>query len=145
MPTVHRSALLFYSAADMYALVSDIESYPDFLPWCRSTRILNQNDDELEVYIEMAKGGMHKSFTTFNRLQANDTIEIHLLEGPFQQLEGLWRFQPLRDDACKICLDMQFEFSSRFLHTAIAPVFSEIADSLMDSFCQRAMDIYGRR
>lgn len=145
MPTVHRSALLFYSAADMYALVSDIESYPDFLPWCRSTRILDRKDDELEVYIEMVTGGVQKSFTTYNRLQPYETIEIHLLEGPFQRLEGLWQFQPLRDEACKVSLDMEFEFASRFLHIAIAPVFAQVANSLLDSFYKRAVEMYGRR
>lgn len=145
MPTFNKSALLLYSTTEMYALVSDIESYPDFLPWCQSTRILSRNDDKIHVHIELSKGGIRKSFTTWNRLQENHMIEMHLLEGPFERLEGVWRFQPLRPDACKVSLTMDFEFSNSLLHTAIVPVFSQISDSLMDSFCNRAVEIYGER
>lgn len=145
MATVQKSALVFYSAADMYALVNDIESYPRFLPWCRSTQVLSRNDDEVRARIEMHKGGVHKSFTTRNRLQKDKMIEIRLLEGPFLRLEGFWRFQALRSDACKISLDMEFEFASLLLQMAIGPVFKQITHSLVDAFCKHAMELYGRR
>jgi ribosome-associated toxin RatA of RatAB toxin-antitoxin module len=143
--TVQKSALVFYSAADMYALVNDIESYPRFLPWCRSTQVLSRNDDEVRARIEMHKGGVHKSFTTRNRLQKDKMIEIRLLEGPFLRLEGFWRFQALRSDACKISLDMEFEFASPLLQMAIGPVFKQITNSLVDAFCKHAMELYGKR
>ena len=145
MTTVQKSALVFYSAVDMYALVNDIESYPRFLPWCRSTQVLSCNDDEVRARIEMHKGGVHKSFTTRNRLQKDKMIEIRLLEGPFLRLEGFWRFQALRSDACKISLDMEFEFASSLLQMAIGPVFKQIIHSLVDAFCKRAVELYGRR
>jgi ribosome-associated toxin RatA of RatAB toxin-antitoxin module len=129
----------------MYALISDIESYPEFLPWCQSTRILSRNGDEIHVHIEMSKGGIRKSFTTWNRLQENEMIEMHLLEGPFQRFEGVWRFQTLRSDACKVSLTMDFEFSSHLLHTAFTPALSQMTDSIIDSFCSRAEAIYGKR
>lgn len=129
----------------MYALVSDIEAYPRFLPWCRSTQVLSRNDDEVRARIEMHKGGVHKSFTTCNRLQKNKMIEIRLLEGPFQHLEGFWRFQALRSDACKVSLDMEFEFASHLLQMAVGPVFKQIANSLVEAFCQRAAQLYGGR
>ncbi len=145
MATVQKSALVFYSAVDMYALVNDIESYPRFLPWCRSTQVLSRNDDEVRARIEMHKGGVHKSFTTRNRLRKDKMIEIRLLEGPFLRLEGFWRFQALRSDACKISLDMEFEFASSLLRMAIGPVFKQITHSLVDAFCKRAVELYGRR
>ena len=144
MTTVHRSALLLYPASDIYTLVSDIESYPEFLPWCRSSRILSRDGDELQARLEMLKGGVHKFFTTRNRAEKNQLIEICLLEGPFRRLEGAWRFQPLRHDACKVSLDMDFEFASSVLRAVIGPVFKQIANSLVDAFCQRAAEIYGR-
>jgi len=141
---VKKSALVLYSAADMYTLVNDIEAYPQFLPWCRSARVLAHGEEELRATIEMAKGGVHKSFTTLNRMQKHKMIDIRLLEGPFKRLEGYWRFEPLRVDACKVSLDLEFEFSN-LLRVAIEPVFRQIANSLVDAFCKRAVDLYGKR
>jgi len=143
--TVKKSALILYSAAEMYALVSDIEAYPDFLPWCRSTQILSRSEDEVRAVIEMVKGRVHKSFSTINRMQHHKMIDIRLLEGPFRRLEGYWRFDPLRADASKVSLDMEFEFASPLLRMAVEPVFKQIANSLVDAFCKRAVDLYGRR
>ena len=145
MATVKKSALVLYSAAEMYNLVNDIESYPQFLPWCRSDKVVPYSEDELRATIEMAKGAVHKTFTTNNRMQKHKMIDIRLLEGPFQRLEGYWRFEPLRADACKVSLDMEFEFSSTLLRKVIEPVFKQIANSLVDAFCKRAVELYGRR
>ena len=143
MPSVSRHALVAYSAAEMFALVDDIESYPQFLPWCRSTRIISRSDDEVRATLEMAKGALSKSFSTCNRLQANKMIEIRLLDGPFRHLEGFWRFEPLADEACKVSLDLEFEFSSRLLQMTVGPLFSQIADTMVDAFCKRARQVYG--
>ena len=145
MATVKKSALVLYSASEMYALVNDIEAYPQFLPWCRSTQILSRAEDEVRATIEMVKGGVHKSFTTSNRMQKHKMIDIRLLEGPFKRLEGYWRFEPLRADACKVSLDMEFEFSSAILRKVVEPVFKQIANSLVDAFCKRAVELYGKR
>ncbi|MDZ7621412.1 MAG: type II toxin-antitoxin system RatA family toxin [Candidatus Competibacteraceae bacterium] len=144
MATIKKSALVLYSAAEMYALVNDVEAYPQFLPWCRSAHVVICGEDELRATIEMAKGGVHKSFTTHNRMQPDRMIDIRLLEGPFKSLEGHWCFDPLRADACKVSLNMDFEFSM-LLRKAIEPVFKQIANSLVDAFCQRAVELYGKR
>lgn len=145
MPTISRNALVPYNAADMYALVDDIESYPQFLPWCRSARVLARDEDEVRASIEISRSGLNKTFTTLNRLQKHKMIEIRLVEGPFRHLEGFWRFEQLREDACKVCLDMDFEFSSRIMGMMIGPVFSQIAGSMVDAFVARANDLYGGR
>ncbi|MFO1372735.1 MAG: type II toxin-antitoxin system RatA family toxin [Candidatus Competibacteraceae bacterium] len=145
MAIIRKSALVLYSAANMYALVGDIKAYPQFLPWCRSTHILSHNEDEVRATIEMVKGGVHKSFTTSNRMQKHKMIDIRLLEGPFKRLEGYWRFEPLRADASKVSLDMEFEFANHLLRLAVEPVFKQIANSLVDAFCKRAVDLYGKR
>lgn len=142
---VKKSALVLYSATEMYDLVNDVESYPQFLPWCRSARIVPCGEDELQATIEMAKGGVHKTFTTHNRMQKPSMIDIRLLEGPFQRLDGHWRFEMLRADACKVSLNMEFEFSNALLRKMIEPVFKQIANSLVDAFCKRAVDLYGKR
>jgi len=142
--TISKNALVRYSAAEMFALVDDIESYPQFLPWCRSARILSRTVDEVRATLELARGGIQKSFTTSNRLQPNKMIEIRLVEGPFRHLSGFWRFDALGEQACKVSLDMTFEFVP-LLDFVIGPVFHPIANSLVDAFHGRAVQMYGKR
>ena len=145
MTTVSRTALLPYSAAEVYSLVNDIGSYPQFLPWCKSATVLSRSDDEVRAALELSRGGINKSFTTCNRLQPNKTIEMRLVEGPFHHLDGFWRFDGLGERASKVSLDLDFEFSSRLLGLTVGPVFNQIASTLVDSFCRRAVEVYGRR
>lgn len=144
MTTINRHALVPYSPAQMFKLVDDIKSYPEFLPWCAAAREISRNEDEVKASIELAKGTVRKSFTTLNRLQKNKMIEMRLVEGPFRHLEGFWRFDPLDDgQACKVSLDMDFEFSSKLVSMAIGPVFMAVTNSLVDAFVKRAGEIYG--
>ena len=143
--SIQKSALVPDTPAEMFALVSDVESYPDFLPWCRSARVLWRNEDEIKACIEMAKGSLQKTFTTHNRQQADKMIEMRLIEGPFRRLEGFWRFDALGAEACKVSLDMEFEFANRMVGLVVGPVFSQIANTLVDAFQQRAVQIYGKR
>ncbi len=144
MPIVNRSALVPYSAEQMYALVDDIEGYPAFLPWCRSAKEWSRNEDEVRATIEMQRGPVHKTFTTHNRLQKDKMIEMRLVEGPFEHLEGFWRFTELDRGATRVALDLEYEFSSTLLKLAIGPVFAQIANSLVDAFCRRATELYGK-
>jgi ribosome-associated toxin RatA of RatAB toxin-antitoxin module len=144
MTTISRSALVPYSAEQMYVLVDDIESYPKFLPWCLSAEVLSRDEDEVRAVVQLARGGLQKSFITCNRLQKNKMIEIRLLEGPFRHLEGFWRFDALAPESCKVSLDMDFEFSNRLIGMVFGPVFHQITNTLVDAFCQRANDIYGK-
>jgi len=143
---ISRNALVHYSVEEMYALVNDIETYATFLPWCRSTEIISRNEQEVQASIEIAKGALNKSFTTLNRLQKNKMIEMRLVEGPFKQLQGYWRFDSLKNNsASKISLDLEFEFESKLLALAVGPVFNQIANSMVDAFCKRAVEVYGER
>jgi ribosome-associated toxin RatA of RatAB toxin-antitoxin module len=143
--TISKSALVPYTPAEMFALVSDIPAYPDFLPWCSGARVLSSTGDEVRATLELSKGGVHKSFTTLNRHQHNKMIEVRLLEGPFRKLEGYWRFDPLGEHGCKVSLDLEFEFASRVLDLVVGPVFNQAANTLVESFQQRAVSVYGKR
>ena len=143
MASISRSALVPYSAGRMYALVDDIESYPLFLPWCRTSTVISRNNDEVKASIEIARGAVNKSFTTCNRLQKDKMIEMRLVEGPFRHLQGFWRFDSLSEDACKVMLDLEFEFAGKLLDMTVGPVFNQIANTLVDAFCQRAKEVYG--
>ncbi|MCG6975471.1 MAG: type II toxin-antitoxin system RatA family toxin [Acidiferrobacterales bacterium] len=144
MTTLSRHAIVSHSASAMYKLVADIESYPKFLPWCGGAKILSADTELVEASIDIDYKGVKKGFTTRNRLQHDKTMEMHLVDGPFKKLQGFWRFDPLDDNACKVSLDLEFEFSSRIVGMTIGRVFNEIAGKMVDSFCQRADEIYGK-
>ncbi len=145
MTAISRSALVPYSAAEMFALVDDIAAYQEFLPWCSRSEVLSREGDEVRGRLSLSKSGIEKSFTTVNRVQRNKMIEMRLEEGPFHHLEGFWRFDALADDACKVSLDLEFEFSNKLLGLTFGPVFNQIASTLVDAFCKRAVDVYGKR
>ena len=145
MTTISKSALVPYTTQEMYSLVRDIEAYPEFLPWCTQAKILLRDQDEVRATLWLSKGGVDKAFTTRNRHQNNKMIEIRLVEGPFKCLEGFWRFDPLGDTGCKVSLDIAFEFANRMLSLVVGPVFNQVANSLVDSFQKRAVDVYGKR
>ncbi|MGH8604965.1 MAG: type II toxin-antitoxin system RatA family toxin [Gammaproteobacteria bacterium] len=144
MPGFRRSAMVPYSAGQMYDLVNDVESYPKFLPWCASVRLLSQDASQLKATILLAKAGIKQSLTTLNRLTPPHRIDMDLVEGPFTRLSGVWQFEPLGESACKISLDMEFEFKGGLLNMAFRNVFAGVADSLVDAFCRRAQECYGR-
>lgn len=150
MPRINRSALVLHSAQAMFGLVDDIKSYPEFLPWCASSKELARDEQGVCAQIELRKGRVHKSFTTQNSNDPGVSITMRLVEGPFKKLEGVWSFQVLDEGSsnlpsgCKVSLDLQYEFSNVLLKMTMGPVFQQIADKLVDAFCQRANDIYGQ-
>lgn len=141
MPVVHKSALVPHSAAEMFELINDVESYPQFLPWCKSTQLLSRNEEELCGRLEVSRIGISQTFSTCNRLFPYERILITLHEGPFKRLQGEWRFTALREDACKVELELDFEFSGKLINSAFGAVFSQIASTLVDAFCKRADEV----
>ncbi|MGE5624583.1 MAG: type II toxin-antitoxin system RatA family toxin [Bacillota bacterium] len=144
MRKVNKSALVPYPAKDMFALVNDVERYPEFLPWCKGTHILEQSPTEMRASLDLARGGFHKTFTTHNWLEPGKAITITLDRGPFKHLEGRWRFEDMGPDGSKVNLDMEFEFSSAVLDLMAGPVFHEICNSLVDAFIRRAAALHGK-
>ena len=146
MSHIQRSALVHYSPEEMYQLVNNVADYATFLPWCRSSKVNSESDTEMIASIEIAKGVLNKTFTTKNRLHKNRRIELQLVDGPFKQLSGYWQFDTLKtENACKVTLELDFEFDSAMMSIAAKPIFTQIANSLVDSFCKRAVDVYGER
>lgn len=143
MPVVKKSALVRHSASQMFDLVSDVEGYPKFLPWCHSTELLSRSEDELCGRIEVARLGVRQVFSTCNKLDPPHHMQIDLMDGPFRKLTGGWTFTPLRVDACKVELELDFEFSGRLIDKAFGGIFGQIANSLVDAFVKRADEVYG--
>ena len=127
----------------MFELVNNIDDYSQFLNWCDSSSILNQSDDQITASVEINKGGIKQTFSTLNTLTPYQSIAMELVDGPFDELSGEWRFEPLGDNAAKIHLDLQFKFKSMLIDMTLSPVFKNIANSQLDSFVERAKYIYG--
>jgi ribosome-associated toxin RatA of RatAB toxin-antitoxin module len=143
MTVVEKSALVKFSAQQMFDLVNDIEAYPRFLPWCGDSRILKREGDIVEAELLISKGGFKKSFSTRNKIDEGGRITVSLLEGPFTYLEGTWDFMPLREDASKISLNLEFEMPGVLASLAFGAVFNQICNTMVSSFSQRAKEIYG--
>jgi ribosome-associated toxin RatA of RatAB toxin-antitoxin module len=146
MKTVHKSVLIWYSAAEMFALVTDIESYPQFLPWCDQARVVARHPDGVTAEVGIAFAGIHQSFTTRNIHVADRRVSLQLVNGPFSKLDGHWDFAPLGDGsqrACKVDLSLHYDFANAALAALIGPVFDKIAASLVDAFVKRAAQVYG--
>ncbi len=143
MTTVQKSALVKFSAQQMFQIVDNIEAYPDFLPWCSGSRILKRDGNIVEAEIQISKAGFNKSFATRNENDGCGKLFMTLLDGPFSMLEGVWDFMPLREDASKISLDLEFEMHGKFASLAFGAVFNQICNTMVSSFTERAKIIYG--
>lgn len=143
MPLVKKSALVRHSTQEMFDLVADVEGYPRFLPWCHAATLLSRNEDELCGRIEVARLGVRQVFSTCNKLEPPERMYLDLKDGPFRKLRGVWTFTRLREDACKVELELDFEFSGRLIDKAFGGVFGQIANSMVDAFCKRADEVYG--
>mgnify|MGYP001159355213 FL=1 len=129
----------------MFELVNDVESYPQFLPWCAATKLLSRDDEQLCGELEVSRAGIRQRFSTCNQLFPYHRIEIRLKDGPFKKLEGAWIFTELREDACKVELELNFEFSGTLINKAFGAVFKQIAGTLVDAFCKRANEVYSEQ
>ncbi|WKV52348.1 type II toxin-antitoxin system RatA family toxin [Dickeya fangzhongdai] len=142
MPKISRSALVPFSAEQMYKLVNDVSSYPAFLPGCTGSRVLFSSGSEMTAAVDVSKAGISKTFTTRNTLIDNQCILMQLVDGPFRQLTGDWRFTPLSDDACKVELNLDFEFKNVLIEMAFGKIFKELANNMVQAFTLRAKEVY---
>ncbi|MBO1255651.1 type II toxin-antitoxin system RatA family toxin [Alteromonas sp. 5E99-2] len=142
MAHVQRTALVPFSAESMYNLVNDVDGYADFLPGCADSRIDEQSDTHMQASLLIKKAGISQWFSTRNTLEKNTRIGMSLVNGPFKSLEGGWTFIALDEKACKIELNLQFEFESRLVEAAFGKVFESITRSMINAFTQRAKEVY---
>ncbi len=149
MKHVKKSVLLWYSAREMYELVTAIEAYPSFLPWCERAEVLDSSADAMSVRLHLAYAGLKHAFTTRNVNVAEQSVVMQLIDGPFSALQGAWRFSTIgaagSPPACRIEFDLRYAFSSKPLEAVLSPVFDRVANTFVDSFVQRAEQVYGQR
>ena len=142
MHKVERSALVNYSAQQMFELVNDIEAYPQYMEGCVGAKVLARGEDWVEARLELSKAGVTQSFVTRNQLQAPQLMSMQLVEGPFKRLQGAWRFTPLNDTACKVSFSLEFELQNRLLGMAVGKLFESVSNKQVDALCARAQQIY---
>jgi ribosome-associated toxin RatA of RatAB toxin-antitoxin module len=142
LPIVERSALVTFTPAQMYALVSDVARYPEFLPWCVSAQVEQVSPTEALAAVKVAKGVVHMQFTTRNSLRPDAEILMQLAEGPFSRLTGRWNFEAVGERGSRVLFRIDFEFKSRMMAAAFNPMFRSVCDSIVDAFVQRAQSIY---
>ncbi|QIA64017.1 ubiquinone-binding protein [Vibrio astriarenae] len=142
MKQVSRSALVSFSAEQMYDLVNDVSNYPEFLPGCAGSKVLESGDASMVASVDVAKAGISKTFTTNNTLLPGRSIVMDLVDGPFKSLTGGWYFTPLDEQACKVELKLEFEFSSKMIELAFGKVFHELTNNMVNAFTKRAKQVY---
>lgn len=142
MPQINRSALVLFSVEQMYQLINDIDSYPDFLPGCIGSQVINPANNEMTAVVDVATAGICKTFITRNTLLDNQSINMQLVDGPFHKLIGGWQFTPLSAKACKVELHLDFEFANTLIELAFSRVFKELVGSMVQAFTQRAKQVY---
>jgi len=143
MHRISKSAIVPYTPQQMFELVNNIDDYSQFLSWCDSSSILNESGNQITASVQINQGGLKQSFSTLNTLTPYKSIEMQLLDGPFDELSGEWRFETLGENATKIHLTLQFEFKSMLIDMALSPIFKSITNSQLDAFVSRAKYIYG--
>ena len=146
MKTVQKSVLIWYSPKEMFDLVTAVERYPEFLPWCDRAQVLEHSEAGMTAEVGIALGGIRQTFVTRNVHELGERVQMHLVKGPFSKLEGDWRFLPVGDGtqrACKVELQLIYGFSSAVLAALVGPVFDRIAATMVDAFVKRAEQVYG--
>lgn len=142
MPAINRSALVMFSAEQMYQLINDVKAYPQFLPGCTDSKIIAATDSSMVASLLVSKGGVKKWFTTENTLITNQKISMTLKDGPFKSLVGHWVLTPLSEEACKVSLDLDYEFSNRIIELAFGKVFNSLVNNMVLAFTTRAKEVY---
>ena len=142
MQLIQRSALVNFSDEQMFDLVNDIEAYPSYMPGCRGARILEEGDGELVGELHLGAAGVEQRLTTRNELERPSKITMSLIEGDFTEFSAAWCFEALSDEACKVSLEMHFEFSRSLLNVAANSLFSTMANAQVDAVVKRAAAMY---
>ena len=141
MTIIKRSALVMHSAHRMYDLVNDVSSYPAFMDGCIGVEIFEHTDVSMLARLDLKKAGVKLSLMTRNNLDKPNSVHMTLEDGPFKSFRGDWKFRPLTESACKVELEMEFEFNSAAISFATSKLFSGMANTLVESVCRRADEL----
>ena len=144
MIEINRSALLPYSARQLFDLVSEISAYPDYIPGCTGAKLLGQWERGVEAELTVSALGVKQSFATRNTVIDGQEIRMELLNGPLQHLVGRWLFKSLSDSACKIELNLVFETTGSLKKIAAKQLVERTSTTVVDALIQKAHELFGR-
>ncbi len=142
MPTHAEQRTLPYTAEQLFALVADVEKYPEFLPWCLSCRILRREDQLIYADLVIGYGVVREKFTSKVVLDSPRTIRVEYLHGPLKYLSNKWQFIPQPDGSCTIDFYVDFEFRNLVFQKLMGVFFNELVRRMVGAFEQRAKDLY---
>ena len=143
MPSISRNALVMYNVEQMFQLINDVLAYPQFLPDCSDSKIISEDDKSVTASLLVSKIGLNKWFTTKNTHISNQKVQLELVDGPFTKLQGFWSLTPLSDEACKVSLELEYEFSNKMFDLAFGKIFNNLTNNMVQAFTQRAKEVYG--
>jgi ribosome-associated toxin RatA of RatAB toxin-antitoxin module len=138
MREVKRSALVSQPPRVVFALINDIERYPEFLPWCSHAHVVSRSEGQLVATLGVRQGGFAGEFTTRNTLTPDSCVLMELMDGPFRTLNGEWLLEPIGAGGCRVDFNVAFEFKSRLTGMLFEPLFAQTIGSLVEAFVQRA-------
>jgi len=141
MREVKRSALVGKPPAQLFTLINDIESYPQFLPWCIHARVQSRSPQQIVATLGVRRGALHGEFTTRNTLEPDRRIAMHLVSGPFRLLQGEWRLTPIEANGCRVDLAMKFAFRNPLTAVLFERSFAATIGSLVEAFVARARQL----
>lgn len=144
MKRITRSAIVEHPAQALFALVEDIEAYPQFLPWCRGARVRERSAGRTVATLSVGLSGVRYEFSTENSNRQPEAIDMRLLEGPFRRFEAHWRFHALGLRAARIEFSMVYELAGGVMARALAPLLDSIADTMVDAFKRRADQLHAK-
>ncbi|MBC6904228.1 type II toxin-antitoxin system RatA family toxin [Saccharophagus sp. K07] len=139
------SALVPYTAQQMFDLVNDIEAYPSYMNGCAGAKVLQRGDNSITARLDLEKAGLRQSFTTRNTLRTPSSITMDLVEGPFKKLKGLWQFKEMASGSCQIEFRLEFEFANFLLGLAAGKLMSQLVNDQVGAVCRRAQALYGKK
>jgi len=138
MPTVRKSVIVSQPCSAMFALVDDLEHYPEFLPWCSGTEVFERTPKVTRARIDIDYHGLKTGISTLNRKDAPREMTLEFVDGPFSEFKGYWRFKPLGEAGCRVEFALDYAFANGALETLLGPVFGSIIETLVDRFVARA-------
>lgn len=140
---IRRSAIVHYTPMQMFDLVNDVEMYPQRFAWCAGARVVTESADYRIARLDVRFAGFKHSFTTRNHLLRPELIDLQLVEGPFKNLTGQWRFLTLGEKGCQVQFALDFAYTSHLVGAALRLGFHGLANHMVDDFCREAERLYG--
>ncbi|MEC8077706.1 MAG: type II toxin-antitoxin system RatA family toxin [Pseudomonadota bacterium] len=141
MKRIYKQEDINIDISTIFNLINDVENYPNYLPWCTSTKVDRKSESLLIGEIFISKSFIKWNFSTKNKIEKNKSIRLELVDGPFDSLDGQWLFSTIDEHNTKVSLEISYKFKSSIIELSIEPIFTSIMNSILESFIQEAFKL----